>query len=83
MTIRQMLEDKLVNHGLWPDEAKKVMEAVAAHPASESMQGRWDSESDGYPAQLIPVLWIGVKTRAVEWIDVNKPKHFARAILIS
>lgn len=81
MTIREKLETELVNHGLWPKEAKEVMDELEADEASESMQGRWNEDTTAYPPQLLAVVFFSAKQKAIDWIDRNKPMHFARGIL--
>jgi hypothetical protein len=80
-TIRKTLEDTLVRHGLWPEEATKIMDEVQESDIQESMRGRWSDDVSGYPQHLITVLWVSVKHQAVEHLKTNKPKHFALAIL--
>jgi ribonuclease I len=81
MTIRKRLETELVNHGLWPNEAEAVMTELEADEASKPMQGRWNEDETVYPPQLLAVVLMSAKTKAVEWIDRNKPMHFARGVL--
>jgi len=81
MTIREVLEKRLCEHGMWPDEAKQVLKNAETHATCEAMKGRWDEQESGYPGFMLRVLWVSVTKIAVEWIDANKPKHFARSIL--
>lgn len=81
MTIRENLEKFLFDHAMWPEEAKAAVELMAADPTQESMKGRWDSQTDGYPEVLVRVLRITVKKFAIQWLKANKPKHFALAVL--
>lgn len=83
MTIREKLETELVNHGLWPKEAEAVMNELETDEALKPMQGRWSEDTTGYPPQLLAIVLMSAKQKAVEWIDRNKPKHFARGILSS
>lgn len=81
MTIHETLKTKLVDHGLFADEAEAVLTELAAAPESESMQGRWREDADDYPPVMTSVLMLSAKRKAVEWIDRNKPMHWARALL--
>lgn len=81
MTIRKTIEEALVNHGLWPKEAANVVAELEADKASEPMWHRWDEDSSNYPPALLSVLLISAKSKAVEWLEKNAPKHFALAIL--
>lgn len=82
MTLQERLEGLLVKHGLWPEEAKAVLQMCVEAPENECMAVRWDDEATGYPPQLLAILWMSVKQHAVTWIDANKPKHVARNALI-
>lgn len=77
MTIQQCLTDYLAKRGLWPNEAAEVVKALAA--SSPAMAGRWEEEVSGYPESLMGVLVLSLRQCALDWIDANEPKHFARA----
>jgi hypothetical protein len=79
MTIQKKLGDKLIDHGLWPDEAFMVIEAMKA--SGDSMRGRWEEDVTAYPETMIDVLWLTAKAEAVKWIEANKPGHFAKGLL--
>ena len=81
MTIRENLEKFLFDHAMWPEEAKAAVELMATDPTQESMQGRWDSQTDGYPEVLVRTLRFMSKTFAIRWLKANKPEHFALAVL--
>lgn len=80
MTIRNKIETQLVNQGLFPNEAKVVMEEL--EKTSKPMNGRWDDDETAYPPQLFYVVFMAAKQKSVEWIDANCPDHFARHILV-
>ena len=80
MTIREMMETKLQENGLWPDEATAIMEAIEDEKCAESMKGRWKDAADGYPPQLFAVSWMVVQAVAAKWLEANKPMHWARAM---
>ena len=81
-TIRTVIADRLQDHGLWPKEAEAVMDAVEAAPENESMKSRWGDTPDDYPPSIVALMWMSAKTKAVEWIDANKPLHFARMMFL-
>jgi hypothetical protein len=83
MSIRERLEKSLVENGMWPDEAKEVLNIAAEDEVLKPMEFRWDDAAEGYPQSLFAVIWLRLKEIAVEWIDKNKPQHFARTILTS
>ena len=81
MTIKDQLTRMCEEHGLWPDEARKVLEQTIKNtPAME--ERRWNEDVSTYPASMLAVLWMGTRHEAVKWIDENKPQHFARMMFI-
>ncbi len=82
-TIRERIEKELFNHGLWPEEAKAIVKEMETQDLQETktMKDRWDEAEEGYPKVVLAVLLLSAKTQAVQWIDKNKPRHFARYIL--
>lgn len=81
MTIRTKLHDLLTEHGLWPEEAEAVLFELENAKSSESMKGHWNDREEDHPPQLVAVLFMSAKRHAVDWIDKNKPRHFARPML--
>lgn len=80
MTIRQKLETRLVDHGLWDEEAAKVMNQAEQNDSLKDMKGRWNDDVENYPPQLLAVVWMSVKLQAKQWLEANAPKHFALAM---
>lgn len=68
----------LVGNGLFEREADAVMEALIA---GSSPAIRWQDDVSGYPPSVIAVLWISARRKAVEYIDANCPRHWARPLL--
>lgn len=73
MTIREVLVKQLKDNGMFDNQANEVIDGYAAGPFGESMRGRWDEDTTGYPEQLLGVLWLGVRAEALAWIDENCP----------
>lgn len=82
MTFTQYLTDHLTNHGLWPNEAGAVIDQWLETPPGEPMQGRMSDHTQGYPDAMMAVLMLSINSAAVQWIDANKPKHFARPMFV-
>lgn len=80
-TIEQKLLTFLTDNGLWPAEAKAVLEA--ARPQIER-SGRitWHRPADEYPVPFYAVMFLILRRVALEWIDANKPLHFARPMFM-
>lgn len=81
MTIREFLTQHLTDNGLFDDEAAAVIE-LAARPQEQgglpTMHHRLNDSLDGYPASFSAVLIMSIPRYALQWIDANKPKHWAR-----
>jgi len=80
MTIREKLEEMLVNHMLWDTEAKQIMDQAEQDESLAAMKGRWNDKAEGYPPQLLAVTWLSVKLQAKQWLEANAPNHFALAM---
>ena len=80
-TIEETIKDKLVNYGLWPEEAETVMKEVEQAPENESMQGRWHESPEDYPPAILSLAWLSAKDHAIEYLKINKPLHFALRVL--
>lgn len=78
MTIEETLVEMLVDCGMFDSDAKAVMERVKADKGNEAMSMRWRDGIEGYPEQLLAVLWLSTKRHAVEWIDDNIPLAWYR-----
>ena len=76
MTFREWAIDYLTQRGLWPAEAQEVSQVATGR--DDGMRGRWDDTIDGYPAQMLAVIALGLNHEALKWIDAYAPKHFAR-----
>lgn len=81
MNWREWAENQLQARGLFPDQAKAVIDIAAASAENESMASRWSDSVDGYPETMKSVLWMSIKTHALEWIDTNCPQAWFRPML--
>ena len=73
-TLRKMMTD----NGLWPQEADAVLESVRTEKHAEALAEVLGKTWDGYPSQFHAGAWMTVKRMVIEYIDANKPQHFAR-----
>lgn len=80
-TIREEFRIRLIDRGLWPNEANEVLTLAMANESLEPMLKRWNDGISEYPAKAIAVSWILVKRVALDWINANKPSHFAKMLL--
>lgn len=78
MTFREFFTDRLTEQGLWEDESAEVIASYLSSEVGEPMNGRFDDSMEDYPKTLLVGVWLGIKDAARNWIDKNKPQHFAR-----
>lgn len=77
-SVGGQLHKMMIDNGLWPQEADAVLESVRTEKNAEALAEVLNKTWEGYPRQLHAVAWITVKKMVVEYIDANKPQHFAR-----
>lgn len=80
MIIRDALEKRLFDNGMFEGDARAVLYAAMAAPENQAMEGRWTESVDAYPPQLLAVLWVSVQAHAVRWIDEHQPQAWYRAV---
>lgn len=78
MTVRELMIKRLVDLGLWPDQAEGVIEAARVHKMFSGLGLRWSTPVDEYPASLATVVWISVRAVAREWLAEHAPGHWVR-----
>jgi len=74
MTIEQKLKAMLVENGMFDDWAQTVLDIVKSKKANDAMSGCWNDDVEGYPEQLLAVLWFGVRHTTLEWLNENHPQ---------
>lgn len=79
MTIEQTITQMLIKRGLWPAEAQEIIAELKA--TETGLDDRWEDYAEGYPPQMMAVLWTAAKHQALAWIDKTCPGHFARFML--
>jgi hypothetical protein len=79
MTFEEKAISLLFNNGLMPKEAAAVVERIKAAPENKAMAGRWNDQIEGYPPQMIGVLWFIVRVHATQWIEENCPQAWFKA----
>ncbi len=77
-TLEQTITNLLVEHGLWEAEAQEIMTQIKFN--DEVMGSRWNEQDTDYSPALVQALWMNARLEAVEWIDKNKPRHWARGM---
>lgn len=77
-TIEGKILARMVNNGLFPEQAQEVMAAYKASDAGKSMAGRWSDSPRDYPQAVMGGIWLGIQTQAIDWIEKNCPEHWAK-----
>lgn len=78
-TIESEVKGFLESFRLFPDQASKVIErAKAATPSSL----RWGSPVEAYPESILRLAKMAAKRSALEWIDTECPRHWARPCFV-
>lgn len=89
MTLGQYIAGRLVGCGMSEQDAVGVLALVVLESACNvTASVHWSDQvgddpgsPSGYPPQVIAVLWMAVKRRAVQWVDENCPKAWYRTLL--
>jgi hypothetical protein len=70
----------LVSHGMFEEQANKVLDRCRQDEILKPMGGRWNDTVDGYPPQMKAVVLLSVRKVAVDWIDENIPMAWFRGM---
>lgn len=81
MTLRQKMERRLQDCLLAASTASTIMDVVEKHPAHQSMAGRWNDDERTYDSAFPNTLWIGVRVRAIGWLEEHHPRHLSLSVL--
>jgi hypothetical protein len=82
MTISEFVTKHLTDKGLWPDEATTVIVLMKERSGLEEDR-RWRDDLSGYPEAFKAVLMITANSCALQYIDEQKPQHWARPMFLS
>jgi hypothetical protein len=77
-TVEGYFIEQLCQNGMFPEQAVGVMELARERFETQSLGIKWKSSYKDYPEVILPVLWVGIQTAALEWIDKNIPKAWFR-----
>lgn len=81
MTWREWMTKYLTEKGLWGEQAIAVI-AAYLEDAGSPMAERMDDVRAGYQKETYAAVAVGLDYAALEWIDANKPNHFARPMFL-
>ena len=77
-TVRGELIRRLIESGLWPEEAEKVFDLMLEAKLPNMDEVKFNAPFYSYPNPLYAGILMYLHEFAVKWIDANKPRHFAR-----
>jgi len=81
MTFEKFAQDYLFNNGMFEDDAKKVIElAKEDEVLGDTMKGRWEDDTEGYPPFMKSVFIVSLNSVAVKYIDANIPQAWFRQV---
>lgn len=80
MNTREKFEEMLVNNGLFPDDAKSIMEVAMPEidKQVENYKFTWDRPASEYPDVIYNVVFLSIKPIALKWIEENRPMAWFR-----
>ena len=81
-TTKERCIEFLTDRGLWPNEAEAVLEKAKPEIEVGGYRMTWERPASEYPVELYAVIGLILSRNAVEWIDRNKPMHFARMMFV-
>ena len=83
MTTRERFEQMLTNRGMWPEQARAVMDiAIPEIDDIDSYKITWGLPAGEYPNAIYVVLFMRIKPIALEYIDDNMPNAFFRPMFV-
>jgi hypothetical protein len=57
-----------------------VLKLAASKSSASALSEVFHKTWDGYPVEFHAIAWLTIKRFAIQYIDENKPMHFARPI---
>ncbi len=79
MTVQEKFEQKVYEMGVFPNDAKAIVEAAKVELDAMSPLN-WDSPASGYPEQIYQIGMLTVKRVGLDWIEQNKPNAWFKAM---
>ncbi len=74
MTIEKRVKELLIEHGLWKQQANKVLAEYKAD--KDYVPQKWEDDIEGYPLEYLGALWYSVRRFTYAWLLENWPKSF-------
>lgn len=85
MTTREKLIEMCIDNGMFPEQAKEVVELAISEidKLVDGYKTTWDRPANEYPDGLYAVMFLTVADVAIKWIDENLPKAWFRSMFLS
>ena len=80
MTIEEKLKSMLTERGMFENQAEEVLAELKK--SKDCMATRWTDGIEGYPSQLLNVLWIVTKRLSSEHIEKHCPQAWFKPMFI-
>ncbi|MDB5260376.1 MAG: hypothetical protein JWN37_607 [Candidatus Nomurabacteria bacterium] len=82
MKIKDKMAKALFDRGLFEEQAEAVLKQYVESDLGKEMANRMEDDESDYPPTMMTIVGMGVKQTALEWIDANCPKHWARPLFM-
>lgn len=81
-TFAEKMLHELEQNGLFPDQAKEVLQLIMDSEETEQMRNRWGDEVSGYPEGFFNIIFATSKTIVLDWIDKKCPMAWFRPMFL-
>lgn len=84
MTVREKLQNMLVNKGMFESQANEVMNI--AEPELNKLVNDYkitfDRPADEYPSEIYTILFMALRPIALKWIEENIPMAWYKPMFL-
>ena len=78
MNFEEYVKSYLIENGMFPKNAVKVLLSIQTDEANAAMRGRWLDSTEGYPKCMLSLITVSAARAALDWIDANCPQAWYR-----
>lgn len=82
MTFEEMARKWLAEHMIHWVDANQIIEFAKIHTGMSAWVSRWGNDLGDYESAVHKVFLIVMKATTLDWLDQNKPDHFARSLFL-
>ena len=83
MKIRDKMITLLEVKGLTRSDAEAVVKDYEQSVASDPTSVQLDDAEGEHHSMVISGVWLSVRSIAIDWIGLNRPRHFALGLLVN